>query len=882
MAAKFDAASGIHHCLYEFALSANKPALVRYTQHHVGDECKDGDTPARELLYRLAQFPNQLANGCATYEQALGWITELSSVLKLPDDDEGVSAVSLVLRTQAVLSCLGSNQEWKLAKRALSRHFPHAGNAGVKAERDRHTWLVSCLELSQRKEELKLLIHLRKMPADGMRKHILGWVENILDHHLPAMTLDTLAVQAARVDEAGSAEAAGGTPRRHARLGAPMVAPHLHDYELFGESSVDPGDSFNSVVVASHRLVGSEIQFQFLFDGTPCWGTRSDIDKAKYESAVDHYIKQQLQWPPQHPSRSAPNVQIVAPAALAPPAAEGINARKQPAKHAPCSPSHAPPHAAMISSGPVPNADSECVSAVEPVRKQMARRSKPLIAGLRVEATQAAAAALGRHGVAESADAAAVIVTASTKVEDSLAHDDSRKSIVMLERMRKQADQAEQHARKQEHEASEIQARAEISRRAAEHFRQTVAAEEARIKEHKEHKVKATSRQLTSASPVWGRQKRLSTPEVDDAAAGPFTLPEGTEASCGDLDTHTPKHASAADGLDLEEGMVNETVEGAHVMAEKMYGCKRCGGRKAGWKNVLCLNPCLGGQVRVVDKGALHSRASADCKSDGSQGGGKGSDSRSRAHLTANCPQAYCEGEEHENLKPHEVSAAAVELCQASTSLASFNRDNDPVDHYLAHEAPCAMPEVSTGSSSKEVALSTPVVGAGSKRQRLVDGDGRPSANQPRWTAKDDLEGCGIEDADGEDSMEDAMDASRVCLPERQPMPRVSRRLVDGGAGVPAACTARSTRDDGGVRGGHQGARSGRGQSGDSDRLHGRVPFSLQEERALREGVSRYQHAHNMWKEILRHYDFDPKRTAVDLKDKWRNICRKGGGSSTS
>jgi hypothetical protein len=29
------------------------------------------------------------------------------------------------------------------------------------------------------------------------------------------------------------------------------------------------------------------------------------------------------------------------------------------------------------------------------------------------------------------------------------------------------------------------------------------------------------------------------------------------------------------------------------------------------------------------------------------------------------------------------------------------------------------------------------------------------------------------------------------------------------------------------------------------------------------------------WEKILSHYDFLPQRTAIDLKDKWRNLEKK-------
>eukprot|EP01125_Pyxidicula_operculata_P004775 TRINITY_DN1784_c1_g1_i2.p1 TRINITY_DN1784_c1_g1~~TRINITY_DN1784_c1_g1_i2.p1 ORF type:complete len:525 (-),score=190.76 TRINITY_DN1784_c1_g1_i2:190-1764(-) len=51
-----------------------------------------------------------------------------------------------------------------------------------------------------------------------------------------------------------------------------------------------------------------------------------------------------------------------------------------------------------------------------------------------------------------------------------------------------------------------------------------------------------------------------------------------------------------------------------------------------------------------------------------------------------------------------------------------------------------------------------------------------------------------------------------------------------------------------------------------------RVPWSPKETMNLIKGVNKFG---NSWSEILRSYDFDPKRTSVDLKDKWRNLQKK-------
>ena len=45
----------------------------------------------------------------------------------------------------------------------------------------------------------------------------------------------------------------------------------------------------------------------------------------------------------------------------------------------------------------------------------------------------------------------------------------------------------------------------------------------------------------------------------------------------------------------------------------------------------------------------------------------------------------------------------------------------------------------------------------------------------------------------------------------------------------------------------------------------------MAEERRLRKGV---KHFANNWSAILRTYKFQRGRTAVDLKDKWRNMTK--------
>mmetsp|Transcript_12809 Transcript_12809/g.21981 ORF Transcript_12809/g.21981 Transcript_12809/m.21981 type:complete len:1022 (+) Transcript_12809:907-3972(+) len=53
-----------------------------------------------------------------------------------------------------------------------------------------------------------------------------------------------------------------------------------------------------------------------------------------------------------------------------------------------------------------------------------------------------------------------------------------------------------------------------------------------------------------------------------------------------------------------------------------------------------------------------------------------------------------------------------------------------------------------------------------------------------------------------------------------------------------------------------------------------RIPFTEQEIANLVEGVEKFKDARQKWRKILSQYEFNARRTSVDLKDKWRNIVR--------
>jgi len=60
----------------------------------------------------------------------------------------------------------------------------------------------------------------------------------------------------------------------------------------------------------------------------------------------------------------------------------------------------------------------------------------------------------------------------------------------------------------------------------------------------------------------------------------------------------------------------------------------------------------------------------------------------------------------------------------------------------------------------------------------------------------------------------------------------------------------------------------------DSAKRRPRLAFEDYEVANLLEGVEKYRDTPQRWRKILSNYHFNPRRTSVDLKDKWRNIVR--------
>ena len=157
-----------HRWVYEWGLTHLNSDAVKSALEALDGEIERDDTlRARELLYKLARLPEGLSAGeQSVYDQSVTWLAELRELVDFPEDNEGIAAVSLGLRTQAVLSHLRDQRDWKQAKRVLARHFPNASatapsGKSAAAERDRYVWLTSCLEHAQRKEVAKSRRHER-------------------------------------------------------------------------------------------------------------------------------------------------------------------------------------------------------------------------------------------------------------------------------------------------------------------------------------------------------------------------------------------------------------------------------------------------------------------------------------------------------------------------------------------------------------------------------------------------------------------------------------------------------------------------------------------------------------------------------------------------
>jgi len=63
-----------------------------------------------------------------------------------------------------------------------------------------------------------------------------------------------------------------------------------------------------------------------------------------------------------------------------------------------------------------------------------------------------------------------------------------------------------------------------------------------------------------------------------------------------------------------------------------------------------------------------------------------------------------------------------------------------------------------------------------------------------------------------------------------------------------------------------------------------RIPFTEEETANLIKGMKEFGDETQKWRRILLNYNFDSRRTSVDLKDKWRNLCREKppGGNNAS
>ena len=219
---------------------------------------------------------------------------------------------------------------------------------------------------------------------------------------------------------------------------------------------------------------------------------------------------------------------------------------------------------------------------------------------------------------------------------------------------------------------------------------------------------------------------------------------------------------------------------------------------------------------------------------------------------------------DEENSQPNESCAVAEQLATASKRL----RDNttDPLPEMLAQPRPSSRGGTPAGSKA-----------AGKRRAVTAGGNApAPDSQQPTWTERDDDLTRGVGDSeepgDGAESIEDSDDdgeAPRKKLPDRKggDGKGLAARLSLGDLDDPLL--AKSNGDGGGS----SRYNVPRDKEGKKTK---RVRFSPEEEEALRQGHALYGGSSHVWRDILQKYrvTFHNSRTAVDLKDKWRNMCK--------
>ena len=155
-------------------------------------------------------------------------------------------AVSLALRTQAVLAVLRdpTTCDWRKAKQAIARHFKQ--NSGVLSEYNRHKVLTAAVTNVQQKDMGKVDTLLSRYPEAGLHRHLSSWIHS-LSETVPKSNLALLA------EGVATRASTIGNPRRPPPFGTSPKAPIQK--EGAGLATPMPACVDGGVVVSAEEVI---------------------------------------------------------------------------------------------------------------------------------------------------------------------------------------------------------------------------------------------------------------------------------------------------------------------------------------------------------------------------------------------------------------------------------------------------------------------------------------------------------------------------------------------------------------------------------------------------------------------------------------------------
>jgi hypothetical protein len=161
----------------------------------------------------------------------------------------------------------------------------------------------------------------------------------------------------------------------------------------------------------------------------------------------------------------------------------------------------------------------------------------------------------------------------------------------------------------------------------------------------------------------------------------------------------------------------------------------------------------------------------------------------------------------------------------------------DPIEEAMAAPAEIPQSRVVTRGGARTRVQANGEAAAAEKSSLL---EKKPSATEVEWTETD--EGGDDSDTDEIEDSDEELKLNRAKSPKRfSPLRRASA--------------------------------AGRKRMSSPSRFR-RKRWSDEEEQMLINGVKEY--GEGKWAEILEHYGFSTMRTNIDLKDKWRNLKKRG------